>query len=277
MYLVGSVAKLHPNGRFNYEGKAPTNADGSCIGSADAIIAASKLEQAALKLECGDSEGEEEMESALEALLDAQMEEGDFEEEDEDDEEEDDEEDEDKDEDEEEEVEVEKGVITDGRQVSRGLKRILGIAAAEDCRLGSSSSSSSAAAAPPAKRQAVRRKRPAADEDEEEEEEESLAVGEGDPPSFSRVDTFLPEDRLRAEFPLFVEARDRSMVTVEVNAGEMLYLPAGWFHEVRSVGLPPLGHLAFNYWFHPPDGLTVEKPYVSDFWEMDWKSRKSIV
>lgn len=56
MYLVGSVTKLHPNGRFNYEGKAPTNADGSCIGSIDAIVAANKLEQAALKCDCNVSD-----------------------------------------------------------------------------------------------------------------------------------------------------------------------------------------------------------------------------
>lgn len=54
----------------------------------------------------------------------------------------------------------------------------------------------------------------------------------------------------------------------------MLYIPTGWFHEVKSSGLPEEGgHMALNYWFHPPDGTTFEKPYVSDFWENDWKQR----
>ena len=42
----------------------------------------------------------------------------------------------------------------------------------------------------------------------------------------------------------------------ELHAGEMLYLPCGWFHEVRSYGNSKEGgHLALNYWFHPPDNL----------------------
>ena len=58
-----------------------------------------------------------------------------------------------------------------------------------------------------------------------------------------------------------------------VNAGEMLYIPAGWFHEVRSVGGGAEGHLAFNYWFHPPDGDSFERPYTTDFWQKDWEAR----
>eukprot|EP01033_Poteriospumella_lacustris_P013655 gene13655-9782_t len=47
--------------------------------------------------------------------------------------------------------------------------------------------------------------------------------------------------------------------------GEMLFIPAGWFHEVKSQGSE--GHIAFNYWFHPPDQLdNFDKPYSSDFW-----------
>lgn len=54
----------------------------------------------------------------------------------------------------------------------------------------------------------------------------------------------------------------------EVAAGDMLYLPAGWFHEVTSFGeLETGGHLAFNYWFHPPDNLDpseagFQQPYT---------------
>lgn len=60
---------------------------------------------------------------------------------------------------------------------------------------------------------------------------------------------------------------------VTITAGQMLYIPAGWFHEVRSTGGGSEGHLALNYWFHPPDGSSFEKPYSSDFWPDDWKKR----
>ena len=60
---------------------------------------------------------------------------------------------------------------------------------------------------------------------------------------------------------------------VTITAGEMLYIPAGWFHEVRSTGGGSEGHLALNYWFHPPDGSTFEKPYSSNFWPSDWEKR----
>jgi len=34
-------------------------------------------------------------------------------------------------------------------------------------------------------------------------------------------------------------------------------------------------HMAFNYWFHPPDGTTFDKPYTSNFWKRDWIDRIS--
>lgn len=52
---------------------------------------------------------------------------------------------------------------------------------------------------------------------------------------------------------------------VELKAGQMLYLPASWWHEVTSTspdGQPSSTHMAFNYWFHPPDGLKdFDEPY----------------
>ena len=91
----------------------------------------------------------------------------------------------------------------------------------------------------------------------------------------SRVDTTLPPKELKNMFPLFDEAKERGAeITVILNAGEMLYLPAGWFHEVQSVGAPPLGHMAMNYWFHPPDNNQFSKPYCSDFWKKDWEIRE---
>jgi hypothetical protein len=64
-------------------------------------------------------------------------------------------------------------------------------------------------------------------------------------------------------------------VTAEIEAGDMLYLPAGWFHEVTSYSTK-LGewHLALNYWFHPPDNLeNFDQPYLSAFWASDWEER----
>merc|ERR1719321_1870561 len=59
---------------------------------------------------------------------------------------------------------------------------------------------------------------------------------------------------------------------VDLRAGEMLFLPCGWFHEVTSLSTGPEGHLAFNYWFWPPDGSSAERPYISPFWEADFRS-----
>jgi hypothetical protein len=70
-----------------------------------------------------------------------------------------------------------------------------------------------------------------------------------------------------------------------VRAGEILYLPAGWFHEVSSMNSPgdgsPKNHAALNYWFHPPAlGSPFETPYGSKerqaLWESDWKAWESL-
>lgn len=62
-------------------------------------------------------------------------------------------------------------------------------------------------------------------------------------------------------------------IEVFLKPGQMLYLPASWYHEVTSSSLPPLRdlediteqseepskvHMALNYWFHPPDALEFE-------------------
>jgi hypothetical protein len=70
------------------------------------------------------------------------------------------------------------------------------------------------------------------------------------PPSFSKVsptkDNYWSDASSSSEaFPLL---RDAHPATCIVNKGEMLYMPANWFHEVTSVGSP---HMAINLWFHP--------------------------
>ena len=62
-------------------------------------------------------------------------------------------------------------------------------------------------------------------------------------------------------------------IEVFLKPGQMLYLPASWYHEVTSSSSPPFGqqqdsdgqapggskvHMALNYWFHPPDALEFE-------------------
>jgi hypothetical protein len=60
-------------------------------------------------------------------------------------------------------------------------------------------------------------------------------VGEDGPIlSFSQVDLRLPMKKLCKRFPLFPPLS--TAMEVELEAGEMLYLPAGWFHEVTSYG-----------------------------------------
>ena len=115
------------------------------------------------------------------------------------------------------------------------------------------------------------------DDDDEPGREITPEADVTDPPSFSRVD----RDRLH-EFPRFARAHATVRVETEVHAGEVLYLPAGWFHEVTSRGEGEMRcHLALNYWFHPPvsggaDGCTYafETPYGTKarqaMWERDW-------
>lgn len=60
----------------------------------------------------------------------------------------------------------------------------------------------------------------------------------------SRSPSSLSFPSLLASFPLYPYAR-RSVV--ELQAGDMLYLPPGWFHEVKSYGK----HAAINFWGYP--------------------------
>ena len=98
------------------------------------------------------------------------------------------------------------------------------------------------------------------------------------PPSFSRVSN-LPTEWARpaaigepSPFPRLQGAR---MAECDLATGDMLYLPAGWFHEVSSSG----AHVALNYWYHPPAvagtaGASFELPYgphAQVFWEREWR------
>ena len=104
-------------------------------------------------------------------------------------------------------------------------------------------------------------------------------VARGPPTNFSRVVTSMPYEALKEKFPKFLESRSRQL-DVTLAAGEMLYLPCGWFHEVTSksakdtdVPASEKFHMAVNYWFHPPDGNSFQSPYSDSFWPESWKRR----
>ncbi|KAL6307314.1 cupin-like domain-containing protein [Sparassis latifolia] len=119
------------------------------------------------------------------------------------------------------------------------------------------------------------------DEDEVEQEEAlggPLAEGDSEPASFSRIPTAYLHKHLglptTAMFPTSASldfsdlAKTNSPYIVELSAGEMLYLPASWWHEVTSSSVLTRSdgsavHMAFNYWFYPPDALeSFEQPYA---------------
>lgn len=66
---------------------------------------------------------------------------------------------------------------------------------------------------------------------------------------FSQVDTELVDTR---RFPEFRNARPQR---VEVQAGDLFFMPAGWFHEVQSRGR----HIAINFWSDPPPNDMVRR------------------
>jgi len=113
----------------------------------------------------------------------------------------------------------------------------------------------------------------------------SRSTEEPSPLNFSAVDCYAAPDVIRQHTPCYLDLK-QTMVTLQ--PGECLYLPSGWFHEVTSMSGDPTqkstmvtgcagtGHLAFNYWFYPPDSGNFEKPYKSDFWPQDWQERGHI-
>lgn len=62
-------------------------------------------------------------------------------------------------------------------------------------------------------------------------------------------------------------------ITETLKAGEMLYLPASFFHEVVSFNSEDTTHhMAVNYWYYPPSsGGCFEQPYDDDFWKERWE------
>ncbi|KAJ3370827.1 hypothetical protein GGF31_003855 [Allomyces arbusculus] len=99
-----------------------------------------------------------------------------------------------------------------------------------------------------------------------------------EPPSFSRipVSALHPSDDLTAttananhEQRLALARR----VTCALDPGDMLYLPASWFHEVTSYsGDDSDVHIALNYWMHPPTESEFAEPYPDGYWRAVWEA-----
>ncbi|GMF02499.1 unnamed protein product [[Candida] boidinii] len=130
------------------------------------------------------------------------------------------------------------------------------------------------------------------------EEEEALNkiefahIGEikKDPPSFSRIPPALLhldeienveirqklESYLDKYYPEFAKIKELK-ITVDIKPGQMLYLPAGWFHEVTSYGTADnseghsRAHIALNYWYNPPGKMDISNPYTDDYWKADFE------
>ncbi|KAI0632596.1 cupin-like domain-containing protein [Trametes polyzona] len=136
------------------------------------------------------------------------------------------------------------------------------------------------------------------DDDSDSDEDSEGAFGESkegpsEPSSFSRIATahlhqhlgipttaVLPATYTPSSFPGLKKTTDPYVV--ELSEGEMLYLPASWWHEVTSTSTGDV-HMAFNYWFYPPDALdnyaapyrdTLVWDYLREKGEGDDRSRE---
>ena len=274
LYVKGDIETVHPNGRICYAGRT-TFADGHDAQAERAAAAAQALADA-------EDGGEDAIEAALEAVLEAEMAGGAGEDDESaegsvgEDEEEDEEEDE---------AEISGADIGGWRGLWEGGQREAEASAeaAKDLE-GRAEGDIEGALEAALEREISRR---GAEEGGEADAGDAAAAVEappagakgatagggakGLPDNFSEADLSLPTEELHRRYPLLREA---TMLECTVRAGQMLYLPAGWFHEVTSFstgGDEP--HMAFNYWFHPPDADSFEKPYSSSFWEDDFAER----
>jgi len=256
IYSRGKLLKVHPNGRINYEGEETTayGADLKADAAAKASQAKEDAEQELIEAEKAVEEGvqgaqerlekaEERLEQAMDALIDAEMGSDDdhdggfgvgFSDCDDDDDDDDD--------------QGDKDEKHDGHKGKN-----------DKCN----------------------------DEDFNDfpendvfDTEENFNASKGnlvdktvkDPNNFSIINPkiLLDEEQLSIKFP---EMKHTTPAFCSLSPGDILYLPASWWHEVNSVG-GAKGHLAMNYWFHPPDSSDdFKSPYSTNFWHNDYNLR----
>ena len=273
MYTRGKIAKVHPNGRINYEGEITTaygadlKSDAAAKAARAKEVAEKRLDEAEIAVKEGKEgaqkeleKAEEMLESAMDALIDVEMDDDEGDEEEDGDDDEEDVFGQDKDEDE------KAGGLFGNKPPADGDDE-----GDED------------------------------GDDNEGDEEDVVGTGEGEdedekdetdtksgrrlvdktvknPNNFSTVKRHLDGDKdIRAQYPDMLKSY---AAFCELSEGDILYMPASWFHEVVSLGnedrehVHGNSHLALNYWFHPPDALdNFEKPYSTDFWPNDFKQR----
>ena len=239
---------MHHNGRINYKGQE-TNADGSHAASQRSHQASLAVLKAAEGDADNDSSGDDDaLEDALEEMLEAEME--GHSEEDSFEEEDDDNED--------------NGVQGNDDLIQCIYNTPADVDITASKRKADSSSSSSSL------RISMKKNK------------QTPSI----PDNFSEIYSTISitQDEIKSKFPKFLQIRDKVM-TFELKEGDMLYIPAGWYHEVLSYGGDGLHarkdnitggvddtcsktHMALNFWFHPPDDLNnFDEPYTSSFWK----------
>ena len=241
MYTRGELVKVHSNGRINYDGEI-TTAYGADLESYAAALAAKAKEDAEERLaaaekavEEGKPGADEELERA-EAMLDQAM-------------------------------EAILDAETDGNDDDEEEEFCLETAKEEDVEGIDIDAMSSCS------------EEDHIDDDSKGDNECRIVdMTVKNPNNFSTADPAILDDRekLKRDFPKMLDAKS---AFCECNAGDILYLPASWFHEVTSSSGTggddhAKGHMAFNYWFHPPDAENdFEHPYTTDFWPNDFRDR----
>ena len=237
LYTRGQLKRIHKNGRINYVGEE-TNADGSHAQAEKALYASicqeravEELEEAEAALERGDDGAKEWLEKAEKALDKAMEAVMDAEEADEADVGGGDGDGNDDDaciDDEEEEREV------DFWQAAEKRKMDL-IEKGDDASPNPNPTEGWSDLRQDTTRDGDNRYDEGDDEDDFAFEGEGRSVDKTvkDPLNFSLVDTALDVTALEEKFPRYSKARK---ATVDIVSGDMLYLPASWFHEVTSYG-----------------------------------------
>ena len=92
-------------------------------------------------------------------------------------------------------------------------------------------------------------------------------------PGFSRASSNTTRSSTKSGGGDFDPDKSWWILSTDKNrqAGEMLYLPCGWFHDVTSFG----AHCAVNYWFQPPDRRDFRRPYTAAaFWRDEGRRKR---
>lgn len=281
MYTRGKLVKVHPNGRINYEGEITTaygadlKADAASKAEEAKEVAEKRLEEAEAAVQEGKEGAQEELEKAeemlevaMDALIDAERDSengGDDEAEDEgslfaklDDNNKDEEE----------------AKIFDTKPLATSPRRETGTTESSTPEETDSTDYDAQEVSDTIDGSAN------GDLDTASESGASKRLVDKtvkNPNNFSKAFRYRDNDKdFLAKFP---DIKKANAAFCELGEGDILYLPASWFHEVVSLGSEEKNengdsHLAFNYWFHPPDSLSnFEKPYSTDFWPNDYNKR----